>query len=419
MAAAERVRIPDLARPIRSELQEQARAWAEANPLPRITVEAVLEAARRETGLSDFGAADFLERLRVQVDALAADPGLHPAGRAGCFAAMVVFARNRLQLEDLVRRHPQILALELEPLVLIAGLPRSGTTFLHNIMAADPRLRATPYWEAIRPVAEHWIVDGVDTRWQLAQAGWEQMDRLSPVLKMVHPFTPDHICEDVELSDIDFGSYTLEWHALVPAWRDYQASHDFRPTYRYLEKAFKALTFQTGGSRRWVTKCPQHMERLEQLRDVFPDASFLINHRDPVASIQSAITGLTYSARIGRHSVDPKQIAEYWIDRYERLLRACVAQRDRLDPARSLDIYFHELMADPRAVLARAYEKIGMPFDTAAHAAIDAALAENRRGKHGQLVYDLRADFGLEPAAVRERFGFYLQRFPKVEIEVR
>jgi len=415
---AERVRIPDLAKPQRSELQDQARAAAEANPLPKITPEAVLEAARRETGLRDFGAPDFLERLRAQVDALNADAGLHPAGSAGCFTAMVSFARNRLQLEDLVRRHPEILELELEPPVLIAGLPRSGTTFLHNIMAANPRLRSTPYWEAIRPVAEPWIVDGVDTRWELAQQGWEQMDRLSPVLKMVHPFTPDHICEDVELTDLDFGSYTLEWHALVPGWRDYQASHDFRPTYRYLHKTFQALTFQSGGSRKWVTKCPQHMERLAQLRDVFPDATFLINHRDPVASIQSAITGLTYSARIGRREVEPRRIADYWIDRYERLLRACVAQRDGLDPARTLDVYFHELMADPRAVLARAYQKIGMPFDAAAHRAIDAALAENRRGKYGQLVYDLRTDFGLEPAAVRERFAFYLERFPNVEIEV-
>jgi hypothetical protein len=179
----------------------------------------------------------------------------------------------------------------------------------------------------------------------------------------------------------------------------------------------QALTWQKGPNR-WVTKCPQHMEQLKEVNAALPGAYTVITHRDPIASIQSGISGVAYAARLTRTSVDLDAIADYWIDRYERLLRACVRDRDALDPKHSYDLYFHELMADPMGQLEAIYTAADLSFDDTTRESFQTAIAENARGKHGQLVYDLRADFGLDPGAIRERFGFYFERFPNVRVEV-
>ena len=142
-----------------------------------------------------------------------------------------------------------------------------------------------------------------------------------------------------------------------------------------------------------------------------PDATIAITHRDPVHVIQSAITMIAYGARLRRTRIDPAGMAAYWVDRVERLLRACVRDRDLLPPERSIDVLFHEFMADDVAMVEGIYATAELPMTAAARSRLDAFMAANPRGLHGRVHYDLRADFGLEPGAIRERFGFYFDRF--------
>ena len=412
----EKIRIDDLADPQLTEMQRQALAYAQANPVV-LNAGAVMAAAQAETGLSDFGAMDFVPRLEMWMKTADADEGLSAVGRAGAFGLAVRYAANRLMLEDLIRRHPEIEAVNLPDPLVIAGLPRSGTTYMLALMAADPRLRSLPHWEGVRPVAERFVKDGKDPRFDLCAAEWAQTDALLPLTKLIHEFAPEHITEDIELTGMDFGGYYLEWTARVPEWRDYQLAHDPTPSLAYLHRAIKALVWQKGPDR-WVGKCPQHMEQMLAVTRAMPGAFTIINHRDPVASIQSAITGVAYSSRITRTSVDLAGLAEYWIDRYEKLLRGCVRDRDQLDPDKAYDVYFHKLMANPLGELEAIYAKAGVPFDAQTRQAFDGAIAANARGKHGQLVYDLRGDFGIDPNALRERFAFYFERFPEVRAEV-
>lgn len=413
---AEKVRITDLAHPVLTDIQKQALALAEANPVT-LDPESVLTTARTATGLSDFGDDSFRPRLALWLNYCDEDRGLSAAGRAAIFGQAVSYATQRLYLEDLIGRHPEIEAIDIDRPLVIAGLPRSGTTYALALMAGDPRVRSLPHWEGVRPVAEPYLVEGNDIRYDLCAQEWAQTDAVLPFTKMIHEFAPHHITEDIELQGLDFGGYYIEWTAHVPAWRDFQFSTDRTPWLRYMRRAMQALTWQKGPNR-WVTKCPQHMEQLNEVNAALPGAFTVITHRDPIASIQSAISGIAYSARISRTSVDLGQIADYWIDRYERLLRACVDDRDSLDPKRTYDLYFHELMADPMGELDAIYAAAELPCDDSTHSAFQAAIADNKRGKHGQLVYDLRGDFGLDPEAVRERFAFYLDRFPKIRVEV-
>jgi len=413
---AEKVRIPDMRNPVLTDVQRQLLAYTDANPVT-LSADAVISAAKAQTGLDYFGDLGFMPRLELIMSAANADENLSSAGQAGFFGLAVRFLRARLELEDYIRRHPEIEEVVLDSPIIDAGLPRSGTTYTLQLLAADQRLRSLQHWEGLRPVADPYLKDGKDTRYELAEAEWIEADAISPVAKLTHEFTPDHITEDIELTGMDFGGYYHEWFANIPQWRDYQYTHDPAPWLGYLRRAIKALVYQRGPSR-WVGKCPQHMEQLAAIVQAFPDAFIVINHRDPVASIQSAITMMGYAARFTQKRLDLDQIATYWVDRYERILRRCVEDRDRLDPARTYDLYFDKLTADPMGEMEAIYSKAGLQFDAQTRNSLQGAIDANQRGKHGQLVYDLRGDFGLDPARIRERFGFYFDRFPEVRVEV-
>ena len=417
MARQDDIRIDDLARPVLTDEQKSAIAAASRAPLS-LTEDVVLAAARERTGLSEFGDPGFRERLRVWLASAAEDRELGPLGRATVFGNCVRILSNRLRLEDLVKRHPEILAVEIRRPIIIAGLPRSGTTHLVNLISADSRLRSLPFWESLEPFPAPDDVpgaDGEDPRLARCRQSYERSDRLLPWLRAMHHMTPEHVHEEIEVQELDFGTYNLEWYAHVPRWRDFYLACDLRPSYAYLKKALQALQWLRGPDR-WVLKSPQHMEQLLPLRETFPDATIVLTHRDPVHVIQSAITMLAYGARIRRTRVDLDELARYWIDRIERLLRTCVRDRDRLPGSQALDVPFHEFMADDVGTVARIYELAGLAMTSDARARLDAFMADNPRGKHGQVVYDLRRDFGVDPARVRERFGFYFERFP-VRIE--
>jgi hypothetical protein len=407
------IRIADLAAPVLSPAQQAAIAFAASNPLT-LDEATVVAAAERATGLSDFGADDFRERLRVWLAAADEDADLNPLGRMTVFNNAVRVLANRLRLEALLRRHPEIEAIEIRRPIIIAGLPRSGTTHLVNLISADARLRSLPYWESLEPIpdpAETPGEDGVDPRLRRAREAYARQSQTAPLLRAMHDMTPEHVHEEIELQELDFSTYNLEWYAHVPRWRDFYLSHDQTPHYAYLAKVLKALQWLRGPDR-WVLKSPQHLEQLGPLRAAFPDATIAITHRDPVAVIQSAVTMLAYGARLRRSRVDLASIADYWVDRIERLLRACVRDRDALTAERSIDVLFHEFMADDVAMVGRIYDLAGLAMTETARARLDRYMAANPRAKHGRVVYDLRGDFGIDPAALRERFGFYFERFP-------
>ncbi|MGE4605279.1 MAG: sulfotransferase [Myxococcota bacterium] len=406
------IRIEDLADPVLSDLQ-RAVIDAVARMSVTLSEDAVLSAAEKQTGLSDYGRDDFRERLRTWLLAIDEDTELGPVGRIGAFNDCVRYAANRLRFEDLMRRHPEIDDEAIARPIIIVGLPRSGTTHLLNLIASDTRLRSLPYWESLEPIpdpAEKPGPDGLDPRLVRCREGSERQDALMPLLRNMHHMTAEHVHEEIEVQALDFSSYQLEWIARVPRWRDYYLSHDQSPHYDYLKRVLKALQWMRGPNR-WILKSPQHLEQLGPLMGAFPDATVAFTHRDPVAVITSAITMLAYGSRLGRTRVDPEGVAEYWIDRIERLLRACVRDRDKVPPDQGIDVLFHEFMADDIAMVERIYDLAGFPVTSGARAALRQYLLDNPRGKHGQILYDLETDFGVDPDTLRERFAFYFDRF--------
>ena len=407
------IRITDLADPQLTASQQAALDWGESVNT-EFTEASVLDKARAATGLDDFGADDFRERLGVLLSEWGGDEGLSGIGRMTLHNKLVQHATSRLLIQDTLKRHPEIHDIEIREPLIVAGLPRSGTTHLLNLMAADSRFRSLPLWESYEPVpmpGESVGPDGVDPRWQRCQQAWEMMEANSPLLAAMHPMNPDHIHEELELMGPDFASYNYEWLSPSPRWRDHYLANDQTPHYEYMRTVLKLLQWQRGPDR-WVLKCPQHMEQLPVLHKVFPDATIAITHRDPVAVIQSAITMLGYGQRMNRRRVDLPGLLAYWTERIETLLRACVRDRDQLPAGQVIDVPFREFMADDIAMVERIYAVAGLALDDRARAELEAYMAAHPRGRDGQVIYDLAGDFGITPEALRERFEFYFERFP-------
>jgi hypothetical protein len=168
---------------------------------------------------------------------------------------------------------------------------------------------------------------------------------------------------------------------------------------------------------RWLLKSPQHLEQLGPLLRVFPDAAVVVTHRDPVSVVQSAATMTAYAARMNYRTPEPDYYLSYWTDRIRRLLEASLRDRHLVPPDRCEEVLFHEFMADDTATVERIYRMAGLTMTDQARAQIATYVAEHPRDKEGQVVYDLRADFGVDPKEVRDVFGFYHDVVP-VQVEV-
>ena len=409
------IRIQDLGSPMLSELQKTM-LQATRDVEVKFDEQEILENAMRRTGLSNFGPDDFRERLQVWCQSLREDHKANPMGKMGVYNDTLRYAVNRLRLEDLVARHPEILEVEIQKPLIIVGLPRSGTTHLLNLISADQRLRSLPYWESVEPIpvpGEGPGADGRDPRYVRCLRNFEQNDGILPHLKAMHHLTPEHTHEEIELQALDFSSYILEWVAHVPRLRDYYLSQDQTSSYRYMKKALQALQWLKGPNR-WILKSPQHLEQLGPLLETFPDATFAVTARDPVSVIASTATMAAYGNRIRCKEVDLHGVIEYWTDRIETLLRRCVRDRDLLPASQSIDVLFHEFMADDIGMVEKIYELAGLPMTQDASGQLEDYMRDNPRGKYGRVVYDLQADFGVDPEALRQRFDFYFERFPIV-----
>jgi hypothetical protein len=294
--------------------------------------------------------------------------------------------------------------------VVIAGLPRTGTTHLHNLLGSAPTFRTLPYWESFEPFPVPAEVGmDPDPRAARMDVAVTVMNTLMPHFALMHEMTTEHVHEEIQLLANDFSTMFMETLAHVPRWEQYYIAHDQTSTYEYLATQLKALQFLRGG-RRWLLKSPQHLEQLPLLDKVFPGVAVVCTHRDPVPVAISMVAMLTYSARMHRSPVPVETIASAWIDRLEIMLNALVRDRDVIAQEHSIDVRFEDFMADELVVAEQAYRLIGEPVPDDARAAMAEYLAGHQRGRLGRVVTSCEM-FGLDEGQIRRRFAPYVNRF--------
>ena len=417
-AAADRpapVHVDDLANPtFPPEIAEMIEAAGAFAAEVELGTDALIAQATAETGLEDFGPDDFRERLDLLLWSLHHEATLSPMGTVTQSVQLGQLLKNRLLLADLLDRHPEIHDIEIAAPIVIAGLPRTGTTHLHNLISADPALRSLPYWESMEPVlgadeAAAVAAGAPDPRRERTEAGLAFINTAMPYFPRMHEMTVDHVHEEVQLLAIDFSTMLFETMAPIPTWRDHYLTHDQTPHYEYLKTVLKVLQWSRGGER-WVLKSPQHLEQFAALLATFPDATVVVTHRDAVSVSASMATMLAYTARLSFDPVDPEHIGAYWVDRLDRMLTACSDDRSLLPEAQSIDVHFDEFMADDVAMVERIYRLAGQPMTASSREALDRYQVEHPRGRHGGLIYDL-ADFGLDASDLYQRFDAYHRAF--------
>ncbi|HMF05197.1 MAG TPA: sulfotransferase, partial [Acidimicrobiia bacterium] len=229
------VRIDDLADPrFPPETAEILSAMAAMADGVHLEPDALMKDAAAKTGRSDFGDDRFREPLDVLCAAFRTEAGLSGPGLVSNHALFVQLLSNRLLIEDLLRRHPEIHDVRIEAPIIVCGLPRTGTTHLHNLMAADPALRSLPYWESLEPVLpddQRPAPGEPDPRVARTEAALDFINSAMPYFKRMHEMTVDHVHEEIQLLAIDFSTMLFETTAAMPSWRDYYLAHDQTPHY--------------------------------------------------------------------------------------------------------------------------------------------------------------------------------------------
>ena len=377
-----------------------------------LELDALMTAASAATELDDFGPMDFVERAELLLRCLDTEAPLSPMGRLSAAGLFTNLLTNRLLLADLLARHPEIHDIEITAPIIIAGLPRTGTTHLHNLISCDPALRSLPYWESNQPVPLPTEVDLANTpddpRLARTAGGIDVMNVIMPEFNRMHEMTTWHVHEEIQLLAIDFSTMLFETMAPMPSWYEYYTSHDQTPHYEYMRTVLKACQFLRGGDR-WILKSPQHLEQFGPLRSTFPDATFVVTHRDPISVMVSMGTMVAYSSRTSLSPVDAPRIANYWADRLDDMLNAAMRDRELLGP-NSIDVRFDEFMADDIGTVERIYALAGQPFDDRARAATSDYIATHERDRFGKVIYDVD-QIGIDVPSRRASMRAYSERF--------
>ncbi len=407
-------RSPEIRRPIALRLMNGVGSALRTAGLPlvRLDEQTLIARAIRRTGLEDLGDGAFREALRRLVASLEREGALTLLGRVIARADLVRLLENRLRIMDTHRRHPAIAAAEIRRPVFIIGLPRTGTTILHELFAQDPANRVPMTWEVMHPwpPPERASYE-TDARIAAVEKHFGGIERLIPGFQSMHPMGARLPQECVALTAHDFASMLFSTTHHVPSYDRWLGAADLRPVYASHRRQLQYLQWRCPAER-WVLKSPGHLWALDALLAVYPDARIVQTHRDPLRVVASLTSLVTLLRQLASDRVDPVAIGDEWTRKLADGLARATAVRDRGLPgeARVLDVHFAELMRDEIGTVRRIYEQLGMELTPAAETRMRRYLAANPADRRGRHRYTL-AGAGLDPRVERERYAGYVERF--------
>ncbi len=366
--------------------------------------------ACRQTGLEDFGDGEHREGLERLVRAFNEEAELTEDGETMQHMRLVTLLAARLQIEDTYRAHPEIDEQVIEGPVFVIGLPRTGTTALSQLVAADPQFRSLRLWESGAPCPPpEAATQDTDPRIAQTEAGLAMMYEMFPLMRSMHHEEARSATECQDLLGMSFRTVHFDGFGHVPSYLSWVTDCDMRGTYRYHLRALRLLQWRCP-PRLWHLKTPVHMFSLDALLEAYPDAKFLWSHRDPAKVLGSVCSLIAYTRSWGSDRDDAMDLGPEELERWWLAVSRAMDFRARVGDDRFADVSFRDLQVDPVGALGAAYERIGLPFSDASRRAVTGWAESHEPGSHGHHTYDL-ADFGLEPEQVRRTFGPYLERF--------
>ena len=376
---------------------------ADGSPLP-----ALMEKASRIAGGRQWADLGFRPALELLLESCSAAGALSERGRRVLDSMVVRHLANRLLIEAAVEERPGVAALPVGPAVVVTGLPRTGTTLLHNLLAADPSWRPLRMWEALHPVP----ADGADGRSQAElvrqAATWlEQLYELVPGFRAIHAATPDGPEECDALLQNDFASHHLDDMFDAPAYSAWLATAPLRKEYRSYVGQLNLLRRPEEGAMPWVLKSPSHLGHLDALIEACPEATIVHCHRHPAEAVPSYASLILSLRRAYSDEVSPAAVGRQALNRCRSAMTRALAVRVE-DPDRFIDVSYVELVRRPEATVAALYERLDRSRPEAFEASVGDWLARHPQHQHGVHRYTL-ADFSLDTAELEAAFGPYLE----------
>jgi hypothetical protein len=367
----------------------------------------LMETARRRCGLNDFGEGDFFEALSRLLESCHSEAQLNLIGRIALRSDVSQTLRSRLLMERDRQLYPNIVRQEIREPLFIVGLPRSGTTVLHSLLAVDPEYRSPLMWEVMRPSPP--THKDEKHRIQRATQSCNYFNWLAPTFHHVHALGAELPQECVGLMTPTFMSDQFDTMYYVPSYRAWFLRQDLRPAYEYHRRFLQHLQFRRAG-RRWVLKAPTHMFALRALLSVYPDAVFVQTHRTPVEAMASASSLITILRNAFSNVVDPVTVCRdsihYWSGTMEKFLQ----ERDRLPNERICDIDYDQIRRDPISAIRQIYGHFGWSFSREAEHRMRVLMAKLAKKNYANHRYDL-SQFGFARREVFIAFASYCERF--------
>jgi hypothetical protein len=366
------------------------------------TVESLHASATKITGLTDFGAPDYLEGLTVLLDAYEREAALTPFGarvkRSGLRGALVA----RLLSEAAWQRLPEHADVPIERPIFVTGLPRTGTTALHRLLTEDPANQGLELWltdlPQPRPPRSTWAENPM---FQRIQAGYEQHHVQHPEFMGLHYITADQAEECWRLLRQSMTSVSFECLAYVPSYSEWLAGQNWTTAYHRHRRNLQLIGMPDAG-RRWVLKNPSHLFALDALMDAYPDALVIQTHRAP-RTIIASMCSLAEQASDGWSEVFRGEvIGRTQLDLWARGLRQFTEDRAKHNPAQFYDVQYANFVSDPLGIVSDIYRHFGLELTDSVRSAMGAVHSSgDRRRAHR---YDL-ADFGLTAEQADSRFA--------------
>lgn len=366
----------------------------------------LLAVARDDTGLGDFGEDSFQEGLEILVASLNDEAKLNATGEAALRDRILMHLRQRLQVEDWYRRHPDIADGEIKAPLFGVSLPRTGSSALSFLLSSDPGIRYLRVWESSQPCPPPSTVKGPDPRRGVpANAADREFAGKSHT-----PTGIDGAMECQDLMALDFKSQMFQAFAKVPAYSDWLMDADLTSTYLYERRVLKLLQWGEP-SRPWRLKAPTHMLYLPDLDNAFPDARFVMTHRDPTEVILSVATVYADMAGYFSDTPDLHYIGELNTRNWTEAMNRAIAFREAGNEHRFYDIHFRAMHKDPVGEVRGLYKWLGEPVSEEFASNMARWWDENDARERSASPDPAR--FGVDLDDVRGQFSGYLERMDR------
>jgi hypothetical protein len=362
------------------------------------------------TGLEDFGSPYYREGLERIIEALNTEADLNDMGRVIQHATISNALIQRLKIEDTYRQHPEIDDQLIGGPVFVIGLPRTGTTALSQLVAADPQFRSLRMWESQAPTPPpEAATQHSDPRIAHAAAALKMLDDMFPLMKTLYNSEPTAPTECQDLMGMSFRTFHFDGAVRAPGYLAWLMGCDMRETYTFHRRVLKLLQWHCPPVL-WHLKTPVHMFALDALVEAYPNAKFLWSHRDPAKVMGSVCSLIQYVRSWSSDRNDANELGAEQVDSWVEGVRRAMDFRNRVGDERFADVSFAALQTDPVGTLQTSYESLGLTFTDATLDSVKQWAQEHKPGSRGAHDYHL-ADYGLTPEGVRERFADYLAAY--------